>query len=125
MSLDAIGIVAANPGKSLKFYSLLGVDLKQFGDGDHFEATLPSGLRIMLDSEKLIRELVPDWKKPEGTSVVLCFKQDSAQAVDQLFEKITSAGFRSVRSPWDAFWGQRYACISDPDGHQIDLFAQL
>jgi hypothetical protein len=27
--------------------------------------------------------------------------------------------------PWDAFCGQRYACVLDPDGNQIDLFADL
>jgi len=26
---------------------------------------------------------------------------------------------------WNAFWGQRYACVLDPDGNQIDLFASL
>ena len=25
--------------------------------------------------------------------------------------------------PWDAFWGQRYAVLHDPDGHQVDLYA--
>jgi uncharacterized glyoxalase superfamily protein PhnB len=33
------------------------------------------------------------------------------------------AGFKGKKEPWDAFWGQRYACALDPDGYQIDLFA--
>ena len=27
--------------------------------------------------------------------------------------------------PWDAFWGQRYATVLDPDGNSVDLFAAL
>jgi uncharacterized glyoxalase superfamily protein PhnB len=30
-----------------------------------------------------------------------------------------------VKEPWDAFWGQRYAAVGDPDGNLIDLFAPL
>jgi uncharacterized glyoxalase superfamily protein PhnB len=28
-------------------------------------------------------------------------------------------------APWDAFWGQRYATVLDPDGNSVDLFAAL
>jgi uncharacterized glyoxalase superfamily protein PhnB len=125
MSLDAIGIVSTHPEKSVAFYKLLGVELKKFGDHDHYEATLESGMRLMLDSDALIKELVPGWKKPTGSGVVLCFKQSSAKGVDDLHERLLKESFKSIRAPWDAFWGQRYACVSDPDGNQIDLFAQL
>ena len=27
--------------------------------------------------------------------------------------------------PMDAFWGQRYATVLDPDGNSVDLFAEL
>jgi uncharacterized glyoxalase superfamily protein PhnB len=27
--------------------------------------------------------------------------------------------------PWDAFWGQRYAVVHDPDGNGVDLFCPL
>jgi hypothetical protein len=27
--------------------------------------------------------------------------------------------------PWDAFWGQRYVTVKDPDRYQIDIFAEL
>lgn len=28
-------------------------------------------------------------------------------------------------APWDAFWGQRYGILNDPDGNTIDLFCPL
>jgi uncharacterized glyoxalase superfamily protein PhnB len=38
---------------------------------------------------------------------------------------VVSAGHTSSRAPFDAFWGQRYATVLDPDGNAIDLFAPL
>ena len=125
MSLDAIGVVSGDLKKSVKFYALLGVALKGDGGVEHLSGKTGSGVTLMVDSLKLIKSFNPKYKKAKGSGVVLCFKQRSAKAVDALYERITGAGFKSVHQPWDAFWGQRYACVSDPDGNQIDLFAQL
>ncbi len=125
MSLDAFGIVSADTARSVAFYALLGIDLKRMGDHEHFEGATPSGVRMMLDSVALIRGFDPDWQKPSGSGVVLCFKQASAAEVDALYGKITGAGFAGKKPPWDAVWGQRYACVLDPDGNQVDLFASL
>ena len=38
---------------------------------------------------------------------------------------VTAAGFHGEKEPWDAFWGQRYAQVRDPDGVPVDLFAAL
>jgi catechol 2,3-dioxygenase-like lactoylglutathione lyase family enzyme len=125
MSLDAIGIVSRNPETSVQFYALLGVELAQTGGPDHFEGRTPTGVRIMVDSIGLVRRLYPLWQEPTGSGVVLCFAQSDAEQVDSLYEKILSGGYRSFKAPWDAFWGQRYASVLDPDGNQIDLFAPL
>jgi len=125
MSLDAIGIISADPLRAVAFYALLGIELKQAGGHDHWEGATPSGVRVMLDSVELIRSFEPGWTKPTGSGVVLCFKQASAAAVDELYARIVRAGFGGKKEPWDAFWGQRYACVLDPDGHQVDLFAPL
>jgi uncharacterized glyoxalase superfamily protein PhnB len=39
--------------------------------------------------------------------------------------KLVAAGYRSHLAPFDAFWGQRYATVFDPDGNPVDLFAPL
>jgi uncharacterized glyoxalase superfamily protein PhnB len=121
--LDAIGIVSSDVAKSLKFYKLLGVELRKAGDADHYEAVMPNGMRMLLDSVALIRSFDPEYQHSEGSGVVMCFKQASPAAVDALYASITAAGFAGKKAPWDAFWGQRYACVLDPDGNQIDLFA--
>ena len=126
MSLDAIGIVSKDINMSVKFYALLGVKLKKFNESsDHLEGTTQSGVRIMLDSVDLIKKINPKWVKISGNGIALCFKQNSVKLVDELYSKIIQARFQSVKAPWDAFWGQRYCIVLDPDENQIDLFADL
>jgi uncharacterized glyoxalase superfamily protein PhnB len=45
--------------------------------------------------------------------------------VDGLHDELVAAGQTSLRTPFDAFWGQRYATVLDPDGNAVDLFAPL
>ena len=123
--LDAIGIVSANPQRSIEFYRLLGVEFVQAGNSGHFDAKTGSAIRLMMDSVAVIQSFEPGYVKPTASGVVLCFKQGAPQDVDALYAKLEAAGFPGKKAPWDAFWGQRYACALDPDGYQIDLFAPL
>lgn len=125
MTLDAIGIISGDIAQSQLFYGLLGVDLTiPCGEG-HFEGVTSSGVRIMLDSQELTKKINPDWTPASGVGIVLAFKQNSPEEVDLIYNQIIAAGFSSIKEPWDAFWGQRYACVQDPDGNQVDLFAEL
>jgi catechol 2,3-dioxygenase-like lactoylglutathione lyase family enzyme len=124
VKLDAIGIVSKDMKESTRFYRLLGLDFPD-SDEDHIEATTPTGLRLMLDSEDLIKQLDPAWIKPSGHGVMLGFLCESPRHVDEAFRKIISSGFKAKKEPWDAFWGQRYASVLDPDGNAVDLFAPL
>ena len=125
MSFEAIGIGSENVAKSVEFYKRLGVELKKQGDHDHYDGVTPGGTRLMVDSVKLIQSFDPAFKKIRGNGVMLCFNQGSAKKVDAMYSELTGAGARVIKAPWDAFWGQRYACVSDPDGNHIDLFATL
>jgi uncharacterized glyoxalase superfamily protein PhnB len=122
--LNAIGIVSSNLVASIAFYRLLGVDFPEDGEG-HIEATLPSGVRFMLDAQEVIESFRPDWTRATGNQLALAFECASPAEVDELYEQVTSAGFVGEKEPWDAFWGQRYAQLRDPDGVPVDLFAPL
>ena len=52
-------------------------------------------------------------------------RADDAAAVDATYGELVDAGYDGHREPWDAFWGQRYAIVLDPDGNSVDLFAAL
>ena len=108
--LDAIGITTADMAASCRFYALLGVPVGEPADGDdHFEATLPSGVRLMWDSVELMKQIDPDWQPPVGQRLGLAFHCGSAAGVDETHAAVVAAGFASKNEPWDAFWGQRYA----------------
>ena len=121
--LDAIGIVSSDLTRTRAFYRLLGIE---FGEGDdHVEATMSNGLRLMLDTEDVIRSFSPDWSRATGNQLALAFACDSPAEVDELYAKVVAAGFDGEKEPWDAFWGHRYAQLRDPDGVGVDLFAAL
>jgi uncharacterized glyoxalase superfamily protein PhnB len=122
--LNAIGIVSSDLARSVAFYRLLGVDFPEGGEG-HIEATLPSGVRLMLDEEEVIRSFRPDWTRESGNQLALAFECSSPNEVNELYERVKAAGFDTEKEPWDAFWGQRYAQLRDPDGVPVDLFAPL
>ena len=123
---DALGVVVADLPRALAFYRRLGLEFPAGAESEqHVEASLPGGLRFMLDAEDVIRSFDPDWRRPDGSSIGLAFLCESAADVDAVHAELTSAGHESHKEPWDAFWGQRYAQVRDPDGHVVDLFAPL
>jgi uncharacterized glyoxalase superfamily protein PhnB len=122
--LNAIGIVVTDVGRSIAFYRLLGVDFPADGDG-HIEATLPNGTRLMLDEESVVKSFRPDWTREIGNQLALAFECSSPAEVDKLYGRAKTDGFDAEKEPWDAFWGQRYAQLRDPDGVPVDLFAWL
>lgn len=125
MNLDAIGIISSDIGETIRFYKYFGINLKPCGGPDHYEAHTESGVRLMVDTVKLIKEINPQWNESQGSRIVLCFKKESANEVNELHKTLVQNGAQSVKEPWDAFWGQRYSSVLDPDGNQVDIFANI
>jgi catechol 2,3-dioxygenase-like lactoylglutathione lyase family enzyme len=123
--LNAVGIVVSDMARSIGFYRLLGLDVPETPDEGHVDAFLPNGVRFMLDTEEVVRSFRPDWTRERGNQLGLAFECASSAEVDELFARVTAAGFRGEKEPWDAFWGQRYAQLQDPDGVPVDLYASL
>jgi catechol 2,3-dioxygenase-like lactoylglutathione lyase family enzyme len=123
--LNAIGIVAADMGLSIRFYRLLGLDVPETPEEGHIDTFLPNGVRLMLDSEETIWSFQPDWRRETGNQLSLAFECASPSEVDETYARAVDAGFHGEKEPWDAFWGQRYAQLQDPDGTGVDLYAAL
>ena len=123
--LNAIGIVASDMGQSIRFYRLLGLDVPETPGEGHVDTVLPNGVRFMLDSEEVIRSFLPDWSRETGNQLSLAFECSSPADVDEVYSRMTGEGFEGEKEPWDAFWGQRYALLRDPDGVEINLYAPL
>lgn len=126
VSLDALGIVVHDLGESLRFYRTLGLPLPEVDLSEpHVEFVLPNGLRLMWDTVELIKGIDPSWVEPVGQRTAMAFLCGSPGEVDATFASLVGAGFKGKAEPFDAFWGQRYATVLDPDGNGVDLFAAL
>ena len=123
--LAAIGIVTSDIAGSVRFYRLLGLEIPDPGDGPHHDVELPGGIRLMWDTVELMQQLYPEREEPRGQRMELAFDCESPADVDATYERLVEAGYEGQKEPYDAFWGQRYANVVDPDGNAVDLFAAL
>src|SRR2546423_6858652 len=113
---DMIGMVVKDMGASLRFYRLLGLDIPEGQDGEDFVEVTANGYRISWNGLEMMKGLDPDWVEPVGNRMDLAFKCDSPTEVDEVYNRMIRAGYKGRKEPWDAFWGQRYAVVEDPDG---------
>lgn len=123
---SAIGIVTRDLERSLAFYRQLGLDIPDGSENQpHVEVALPGGLRLLWDTLETIQSFDPDYRMPaDGHRMSLAFEFASSAEVDDAYAQLTR-DHEGYQEPWDAFWGQRYAVVLDPDGNAIDLFAGL
>jgi catechol 2,3-dioxygenase-like lactoylglutathione lyase family enzyme len=125
---DSIELVVTDMAATLDFYGGLGLPIPEGVAGEgHVAVDLPGGLRIQFDTEETMQSF-SDWTPPPrggGHRVALAFECDSPEDVDAVFAQLVEAGAPSHLEPMDAFWGQRYASVLDPNGNPVDLFAAL
>jgi catechol 2,3-dioxygenase-like lactoylglutathione lyase family enzyme len=123
--LNAIGIVSSDMARSIRFYRLLGLDVPETPGEGHVNTVMPNGIRLMFDTEDEMRSFRPDWTRRTGNQLAIAFECAGAAEVDEIYRRVVEAGFHGEKEPWDAFWGQRYAQLADPDGTPVDLYAAL
>ncbi|MFE2579686.1 VOC family protein [Streptomyces sp. NPDC059378] len=124
---DAIGLVVSDMAASVAFYRRLGFTIPVGAEREpHVEIGLPGGLRLLLDTEDTVRSFRPQWRAPSGEGrAALALRCEGPDEVDSVYEELVDAGYHGELKPWNAFWGQRYAVVLDPDGNGVDLFAPL
>lgn len=130
MRLDCVGVTSTDIGRTVQFYEALGFAFPGYGpdfgpNEMHLEAqTEPGQVRLMIDKVELATKLIGEPPRPSNGSAfgMLC---ESPAEVNRVAAALEGAGFDVKTPPWDAFWGQRYATVADPDGYLIDLFAPL
>ncbi|QQE73725.1 VOC family protein [Brevibacillus composti] len=121
--LDMVGIVVKDMKRALDFYRLLGLDIPAEADNEKHVEVAQSGFRLAFDVQETIIDVYGGWEEPVGHRIELAFLCERREEVDELYQKVTERGYTGHREPWDAFWGQRYAIVQDPDGNLISLFA--
>lgn len=127
MKLNYVSLIVSGMARALAFYRLLGLPLPPAADTgqDHMEIKV-DGLRVAWETEALMRQLDPTWTPPTRAGRVSFALETSTPAeVDAAVERVRKAGYGVKAEPFDAFWGQRYATVLDPDGTAVDLFVAL
>ncbi len=121
-------IVVKDLARALGFYRLLGLDIP--AEADHQDDgpvnyEPGNGMALGFFSEAMMAGSPMGWVEPVGGRISIGFKCDSAAEVDAIYARVEAAGHAGVMAPTDSPWRQRYACLRDPDGTRVDLFADL
>jgi catechol 2,3-dioxygenase-like lactoylglutathione lyase family enzyme len=134
--LNQLNIVSVNLEASIAFYRHLGVDIAdervwRTATGAHHASTATDesaqGIAVDLDSAVFAAIWNTGWRGRHDLPgrVVVGFGVASRHEVDRLYGAMTAAGYRGLQSPYDAFWGARYAVIEDPDGLAVGLMSPV
>lgn len=127
--LDQLNLVVRDVAASRAFYSRLGLDFGEEPDpvwADHHVGAghgVRAPIDVDLDSTSFVQKWDAGW--PGGTGVVVGFKVDSRQEVDELVGALAAEGVPVQQEPYDAFWGARYAIVSDPDGNAVGIMSPV
>jgi catechol 2,3-dioxygenase-like lactoylglutathione lyase family enzyme len=124
VKFSLVGIATKDMAASLAFYRLLGVEIPAEQETEsHVE--VPFGeVRLAWDTVEVLEGVYGGWEPhPVGLRIELAFDCETRDGVDAVYARLTEAGHRGHRAPWDAVWGQRYAIVEDPDGNLVSLFA--
>ncbi|MEM7015734.1 MAG: VOC family protein [Pseudomonadota bacterium] len=129
--LDQINLVCRDMEVTLTFYRALGVDIPEeaiwrtASGPHHAEVTLPGGLELAFDSEKLAATYNQGWAKTVSmqSNGVIGFRVSSREEVEQLYEELNKVGYSCSQPPYDTFWGSRYAIFEDPDGRHVGIMS--
>ncbi len=127
--LDQVNLVVSDVDASRTFYTRLGLDFGEERDPEwdtrHVSASRgeASDVDVDLDSTTFVTAWDRGW--PGGTGAVLGFKVETRDEVDRLVGELAADGVAVQQPPWDAFWGARYAVVSDPDGNAVGIMSPV
>ena len=117
-----LNVVVRDMAASLDFYRRLGIAVPAPDNsaGVHVQLKMPGGFSLELDTAESARLWHAGWRvDPASVRMVINFVLPTRQAVDDRYAELTEAGYRARQSPFDAFWGARYAIVADPDGNDV------
>ena len=128
MSLDQLNIVAKDFDRTIAFYRTLGLEIVESPPSQegirHAKANLPDGFLLEFDNGTLARFYNAAWRNEQGREhVVIGFRLSTRDEVDRRYNELKSSEFAGLQEPYDAFWGSRYAIVTDPDGQAIGLMS--
>jgi uncharacterized glyoxalase superfamily protein PhnB len=127
-AVGQINIVAKHYDETLQFYRLIGLEIPnpiaQPPGALHAPADVSGGAQFEIDNEFLARIYNAAWRRPTGSSsLLLSIYVETREEVDAIYSKLVAAGYESRQTPYDAFWGSRFAIVADPEGNDVGLMS--
>jgi catechol 2,3-dioxygenase-like lactoylglutathione lyase family enzyme len=126
IELDQVNVVVGDMEAMAGFYGRLGLKL-DYRDptwAPHHRNTVgQEGIDLDLDSDAFASVWNQGW--PGGPGILLGFRVAHRDDVDTLYEQLTAAGHPGQQPPYDAFWGSRFAVVTDPDGNAVGLMSPI
>lgn len=121
-----LNLLVEDMAASLDFYRRLGVASGDEEGGPHAELSLPGGFSLELDTTEAARLWHAGVRAdPASARMIIGFSLPSREAVDAAYEELTAAGYQGRQTPFDAFWGGRYAIVADPSGNDVGLMSPI
>ena len=124
---DQVNLVVRDMDAMLGFYRRLGVDIAPAQppwDAHHRTVVTSGGVDLELDSASFAAQWDEGW--PAGApGSVLGFRVEARGAVDAIYADLTDDGAVGQQPPYDAFWGARYAVVTDPDGNAVGIMSAV
>ena len=127
--LDQVNLVVSDVPASRAFYARLGLDFGDEADPvwDAHHVSARQGDTTPLDLDLDSVTFAAKWNQGGSGRVgaILGFKVDTRAEVDALVSSLAAEGVLVQQEPYDAFWGARYAVVSDPDGNGVGIMSPI
>jgi len=113
--IDQLNVVVGDVAAAARFLVELGVDIPAVDadwGGHHRAVPVADGTTLDLDSGVFAQQ----WGRLDASfrGVVVNVRVDERPDVDRLHEQALALGARSLKPPYDAFWGARFATVEAP-----------
>lgn len=126
VKLEQVNVVVGDMSATADFYERLGVSFRPSSPEwalHHRNTGGEQGVDFDLDSELFAPSWNNGWRG--GSGIVLGFRFDNRADVDRVHGELVAAGYPSQQEPYDAFWGVRYAVVTDPEGYAVALMSPV
>ena len=118
LQLGMVVLDVSDLERSIGFYRLLGLDVPDpFPDRPAALHTMESGVSIVF-VQGFAAGVDPGWVRPEGYQQALEFYVGDDAAVDEMWDRLTSAGYHGRMAPARPT-GIYAALVDDPDGNVV------
>jgi catechol 2,3-dioxygenase-like lactoylglutathione lyase family enzyme len=112
--ISAITLATHDMARAVRFYTMLGFDLRHGGEDAIFTSFKAGNGHLNLVAQ-------PKQRQWTWWGRVIFYVSD----VDALHARAVAAGHQPDTAPRDAAWGERFFHMTDPDGHELSFARPL